>query len=88
MNENEIKIGVVGKIIGGDLCGWYFLVKEDFEESGGYLILISKDPSISKYADGYDYWAENKNSLLNMFTAFNWNIQWSAIPAEHFLEEN
>ena len=76
MNENEMKIGVIGKIIEGNLCGWFVLIKEDFEESGGYLILISKDPNMSKYAEGYDYWAEDKSTLLDMLAAFKWKIQW------------
>lgn len=76
MNENEMKIGIIGKIIEGNLCGWFFIIKEDFEESGGYLILISKDSNISKYAEGYDYWAEDKSTLIAMLTAFKWKIQW------------
>lgn len=77
MNENEIKIGIVGNIREGDLSGWFLLIKEDFEASGGYLILISKDPKISKCVEGYDYWAEDKSTLIDMFKAFNWKIEWS-----------
>jgi hypothetical protein len=76
MNENEVKIGVIGKIIEGDLLGWFLFIKEDFEESGGYLILISKDSSMSKYAEGYDYWAEDESTLIEMLKAFKWKIQW------------
>lgn len=76
MNEMEIKIGVIGKIIEGDLCGWFLKIKEDFDESGGYLILISKDSNLSKYSEGYDYWAEDKNIVKEMINGFKWKIQW------------
>jgi hypothetical protein len=78
MNENEIKIGVIGNIKEGNPYGWFLFIKEDFEESGGYQILISKDPNMSKYAEGYDYWVENKSTLIDMFNTFKWKIQWLA----------
>lgn len=76
MNENEMKIGVIGKIIEGNPCGWYLEIKEDFEDSGGYLILISKDSNLSKFAEGYDYWAKDKNTAIEMVKNFNWKIKW------------
>ncbi len=48
-----MKIGVMGKIVEGGNKEFYVLVKEDFDESGGYLILISKDPKFEKGAEGY-----------------------------------
>jgi|694.fasta_scaffold139181_2 hypothetical protein len=75
MNEEEIKVGVVGKILEGYSIGWFLLIK-DKEKSGGYLILISKDPNMSKYAEGYDYWAEDKEKLINMIREFKWKVKW------------
>ncbi len=69
-----MKIGIVGKIIEGNPLGWYFIIQE--EELGSYLILISKDSSISKFAEGYDYWAEDYNTLKEMFNEFNWKVKW------------
>jgi hypothetical protein len=72
MNEDEIKIGIIGNIVEGDSCGWFLLIKEEFEDFGGYLILVSKDPNITKYAERYDYWAEDKSTLIDMFKDFKW----------------
>lgn len=76
MNKDELKIDVIGKIVEGKAQNWFLLIKEDFEDSGGYLILISKDPNMSKYAEGYDYWAEDKDTLMEIFKEAKWNIQW------------
>jgi hypothetical protein len=37
---NNIKIGITGKILEGRHKGWYIYVEDDFENTGGYLILV------------------------------------------------
>lgn len=76
MNDEEIQIEVVGKIIEGEKKGFYVLLKEDFNESGGYLILISKDPNFTDAAEGYDSWGEDITALKDIFKGFNWQIIW------------
>jgi hypothetical protein len=70
-----IKINVLGKILEGDNEGWYLLVQKDFENTGGYLILISKDPDFAS-AEGCDYWVEKYHHLLEFFKESRWKIQW------------
>lgn len=75
MNKHEIKIGVLGKIIEGEYKNWFLLIKEDFEESSGYLILISRDQKMAKDVEGYDCWAENINEIEKILETFG-KIVW------------
>lgn len=75
--DNALKIGVIGRIESGDLLGWFVFIKDDSDDSGGFLILLSKDPKMSKHAEGYDYWAEDKDTLVEMLKEFKWKIRWS-----------
>lgn len=72
--NNDIKIGVIGKIIEGEACGWFVRIKEDFEDTGGYFILITKKTEMSE--EDYDYWAQDKNTMLEMIKEFRWKINW------------
>lgn len=75
MTNKIIKINVIGKILEGDNENWYVLIKEDFENTGGYLILISKDPDFISI-EGCDYWVEKYSNLRGFFDESNWKIQW------------
>jgi hypothetical protein len=75
MNENEIKIGVTGKILEGTLKDWFIHVEDDSENTGGYLILIFKELA-GNGSEGYDDWVEDKDSLVKLFSYEKWKIQW------------
>jgi len=75
MNNIIIKINVVGKILEGDNKGWHVLIKEDFEETGGYLIFISKDQKFNS-REGCDYWVEKYDNIIGFFEESKWKIQW------------
>lgn len=75
MNNELIKINVIGKILKGDNENWYLLVKEDFENTGGYLILIAKDLNFAS-DEGCDYWVEKYSNLIAFFEESKWKIQW------------
>ena len=76
MNNQNIKINVVGKILEGDTKDCYVLVQNDFENTGGYLILISKDPNFAS-GDGCDYWVEKYDNLIGFFKESKWKIKWN-----------
>lgn len=76
MIENNIKIGITGKILEGRHKGWYICVIDDFENTGGYLILVFNNLNRLDSSEGYDRWAEDKNTLLEMFKSAEWKIQW------------
>jgi hypothetical protein len=80
MNEQEIKIGAVGKVIEGEDLGWFVFLKEDLEDSGGYFILIFNNQVMSKSTEIYDYWVENKEDLIPFFRDSNWKIEWLDEP--------
>lgn len=70
---NEIKINQYGKIVKGDYKGWLVFIKDDKENTGGYLILISP----SKNSDiGYDDWVLNYENLKQYFLECKWIIEW------------
>lgn len=76
MNEINIKIGAVGKIIEGRHKDWYIYVEDDFENTGGYLIFTFKDINRLNGSQVYDRWAENKTDLLEMFKSAEYRVDW------------
>ena len=74
--SNTIKFGVGGKIVSGKSIGWFLRVEETEEGSGSYLIIVSKDRDFSKYAEGYDYWAESLDEVQGFFKDFKWVVEW------------
>ena len=76
MNKNDIKIGITGKILEGRHQDWYIFVKDDSQNTGGYLILVFDHREQSKSTKGYDRWAEDDNILLEMFKSANWKVHW------------
>ena len=75
MTKEIIKINVIGKILEGDNESWYVLVQEDFKNTGGYLILISKDPDFAS-TEGCDYWVEKFCNLRGFFEESKWKVHW------------
>lgn len=75
MNKT-IKYGVPGKIVSGKSKGWFLRIEETEEGSESYLIIVSKDQNFSKYAEGYDCWAENSDELKGFFEDIKWVVEW------------
>ena len=75
MNNEIIEINVIGKILEGDTKNWFVLVKEDFDNTGGYLIFISKDKTFAS-GEGLDYWVEKYDNLIGFFEESKWKIEW------------
>ena len=70
-----IKIGKVGIIESGDDVGFQVKVIDDFESTGGLLILTGKnlsDPNL----ETFDSWVSNKEELACYFKESNWTIKW------------
>ncbi len=71
----ELKIETFGKVLEGEMKGWYIFVQDDNKNTGGYLILYSTslDPAISK---GFDDWVEDYKSLKQYFEEAKLRVQW------------
>jgi hypothetical protein len=67
-----IPVGIIGRLISGNERGRYVKVEDDFENTGGYLVLISSDP---EFNSGGDYWVEKK--LLAEFLEELGPVIWS-----------
>ncbi|CCB91786.1 predicted protein [Waddlia chondrophila 2032/99] len=74
--NREIKLDQTGKILSGKSKGWFLRVEETDKNSGNFLILVSKDSKFSRYAEGYDYWAENFDELQEIFKETSWIVSW------------
>ena len=69
----DIKIGKVGKIVGGHELGRYIKVVDDAANTGGILIFTAKAPDMQ---DGYDCWVENGETLQRFFEEAGWIVEW------------
>ncbi len=76
MNSDDVKVNKLGKILQGKHKNWYIFVKDDFEESGGFLILLSKDADIDRPGEGYDSWAEDFSTVKKIFQECDWQVDW------------
>ncbi len=70
----NIEINKIGKIIKGDDIGHFVKIINDSENTGGYLILISKHQDMQT---GYDNWVENEETLLRFIEESHWLIEWT-----------
>ena len=71
----EIEVGRVGIIKSGDDAGWQVKVLDDSSDSGGFLILISKEFNNPK-SEGYDSWVNSYDEVISYFIESNWVIDW------------
>ena len=69
-----MKIGVLGRIIGGKTDNWYITVTDDYVNTGGYLVLYSPNEDFS--GEGYDNWFESLNEIEQHFRYNNYTIKW------------
>ncbi|GMR07394.1 MAG: hypothetical protein BMS9Abin26_0397 [Gammaproteobacteria bacterium] len=70
------EIGKIGVIKSGANKDWQLQIIDDNDNTGGYLILISKDFSNPK-VEGFDDWVDSEDSLNKYFIESNWLIEWS-----------
>ena len=75
---DNIKIGKIGLVHGGENDGWYVMIEE--EKSGGYMILYNKefrDPLDNLVPpDGFDNWVESEKLEQYVKEAGLENIEW------------
>ena len=72
-----IQIGKRGQIMQGDWAGWYILIQDDTEETGGYYVLFAKEPCLEGGpGEGYDDWVESKDCLPLLFAKHDWEVRW------------
>jgi hypothetical protein len=69
-----IPVGKRGRIARGKYSGWFVIVEDDEQNTGGHSILISKDFD-SQDAEGYDHWVE-KQDLEQFFEEADWGVEW------------
>lgn len=75
MTVDDIKIGVVGKILAGDDLGCWLRIDDDSSNTGGFLVHVSKD---SGFMDSGDDWVESYDVLREYFEESNWEIDWAS----------
>jgi len=65
-----IPIGKKGKITNGPLKDWMITVQEDKDNTGGFLILLTKNE------EQYDEWANDLKDLEKLFAKRAWEVAW------------
>ena len=84
MNDNDIKIGITGKILAGENKDWYIFVEHDPEKTGGYYIFLFNNFDKLKSSKRYDYWAEDRKILIQMCREAGWQIQWFNMGQQNY----
>ena len=69
----DIRLGEVGKIVGGQELGRYVKVIDDEASTGGFLILTASVPDMH---DGFDSWVESTAMLQRFFEEAGWIVEW------------
>lgn len=73
-NMRELKIGVVGRIVSGIDADQYLEIIDDYDVSGGYLILTYENRDRS--GEGYDAWVETIINVDLFFEESGWEVEW------------
>jgi hypothetical protein len=71
----EIKLGKIGIITEGKMKGYYIRIDDDFENTGGFLIIYNSAPDMSS-SNGYDDWVENEECLRDFCIDNSWIVNW------------
>jgi hypothetical protein len=66
-------VGKKGRIRNGAQQGWYVLVSDDSDSTGGYIIVTSADADLKS---GFDDWVEDAPSLEQYFRETGWDVEW------------
>jgi hypothetical protein len=69
-----IPIGQVGRIRAGELPGWFVIVKDDREVTGGLYVVVSSHLDFHGTPHGTDFWVESADDLDQFFEGSGWNV--------------
>ncbi len=70
----DLRLGTVGRIASGIDAGRFVEVLDDFESSGGFLILTYDNADRS--GDAYDSWVESIIDVDLYFDEAGWEVLW------------
>jgi hypothetical protein len=70
----DLRLGTVGHIDQGIDIGRYVEVLDDFDVSGGYLIVTYDRPD--RLGNAYDSWVESIVDVELYFDEAGWEISW------------
>jgi len=71
----SVLINKTGLINSGEYTGRYVKVQDDTDNTGGYLVLLSKSKDFTS-EDGFDDWVESLDDLEGYFDERGWQIIW------------
>ena len=78
---SAIPIERVGRITAGSDTGQFVLVRDDQEQTGGFLIFQSAAPDVLSAVEVFDSWVERRDALAEFFAEAGWEVEWQALPA-------
>lgn len=69
-----MKINVIGKINSGVMTNWFIIIKDDLENTGGYLVIQSQNSDFE--GKGYDNCFENLQEVEQYIEYKDLSIKW------------
>ncbi|MBL3558394.1 hypothetical protein JK643_18565 [Marinobacter sp. JB05H06] len=71
----DIRVGKIGVVLAGENIGWQIRVEDDSVNTGGYLVLTSRDFT-DPHAEAFDDWVEDEGALQEYFRESGWVVKW------------
>ena len=69
-----IKINNLGRVVNGEMNGWYIIIKDDLENTGGYLVILFEDNKFN--GKGYDNWFLTHEKIEQYLLDNKIDIEW------------
>lgn len=74
MEQDEVPIGRLGRILAGPETGRTIEVVDDSEATGGFLIFTYAD--FDRSPEIFDVWVETYSDVLACFKETGWQVEW------------
>tara|TARA_R110001592_G_scaffold289387_1_gene558572 strand:- start:63 stop:290 length:228 start_codon:yes stop_codon:yes gene_type:complete len=71
----DIRVGKTGVVLVGENVGWQVRIEDDSANTGGFLVLTSRDFS-DPSTEAFDDWVEDKVALQEYFKESGWVVKW------------
>ncbi len=75
-----VPLECVGRITVGPEAGQFVLVRDDQEQTGGFLIFQSAAPDVFSAPEVFDAWVEQREGLDAFFADAGWAVEWQPLP--------
>ena len=71
---SDVRLGTLGRIVGGEEVGRVVEVLDDSPRTGGYLIFTYAD--VERSPDVFDSWQATLADVESYFEESHWEVEW------------